>query len=1039
MPFSRDGLWSLPTEKDIDSFRNDLVKTNDQPKQAQRINAPPEVLRALVSGVESAKLARSQLDTFRTISKLQGPADLVIPVYGGLHVLKECLKSVFERTYWDFELYLVDDASTDPEVHKYLKKLQDEGKAHVLFNKKNRGFAATVNRGVKAGTNPYVIVLNSDIIVTEGWLTKLLMALEADPKNQIVNPVTNNTAMINVNMYPGKSYLDMDAALNRNRSLNYPETMPTGFCLGFRRSIFEEVGPLDETYGSYGEETDFWFKTIKATDEEGTIKGYRAVLCDNAYVFHERGTSFSALGEASHLKQRRSGSERFHQLHPDFAEWSKGYDVDGAVGGLRTQIPPAAFERKYKGNIAWLVKSAGPCGGMNFIADIVNKLIEDGYNAKVCVLVDPSNANTQQMVVSTLHCAPIIFSDPTTFLKEFGKKVFTSGKVLSAVTELTQAAKSLQDEYIGITAYNHVQSWDVELAELVNRPDMVPSIKESYKALPNIVSSNWVAKEIKKIGGQIEFITVPGVNSDLFHPRDRELGDERFTVGILMDNTYFYKGYKKGVEFCKILHEKFKAINKELRILVIGAPSIPECPYVVCKGQVSQSAMAQLMANEIDVFVDPAQCHSYGLPSLEALFSGALAVTFGNKGEAEYSNLFKDRLFVNADLEKCADWIAAESGYCLLREESPVDDILVREENVRQFIHNLFPKVISKFKSRIEVVTPHLRKHGGPTTNITMANQLQNLGHDVTMSMTYTDWNPEVFNMAEIPLRTRWRKVPSDAKVIIINSDNPFAKEIMELNPDKKYIMYKLSHNDRFKQSENNNLNLPWNHIMTSTNWLRDVCINPKETWTHKAWDPEKVTVIGWYHYGHPIFNCPPQNRTYGDSNLGFRMGVLLHEHALKGTNISIGVSEALKKKWEANAHIVGFGEVKAKVPGYFQFFRSPPRHEMAYVMKQLDVWFGASYTEGLGRIALEAMSAGVCVVSTDTGAEFLKDGENCLLYPVGDAQRGAELVHALVQNRDLIQKLAINGYKTAMDAANPEPFKKNLNKVIEEVLRGDN
>ena len=85
--------------------------------------------------------------------------------------------------------------------------------------------------------------------------------------------------------------------------------------------------------------------------------------------------------------------------------------------------------------------------------------------------------------------------------------------------------------------------------------------------------------------------------------------------------------------------------------------------------------------------------------------------------------------------------------------------------------------------------------------------------------------------------------------------------------------------------------------------------------------------------------------------------------------------------------------------------------------------------------MSLEAMSSGLAVVTTDTGAEFLKDGYNCLLYSPGDSQAGAEAVDKLVQDRDLMQTLVINGYKTALEHSDPEPFKQKLNDVIKGVL----
>jgi glycosyltransferase involved in cell wall biosynthesis len=503
-----------------------------------------------------------------------------------------------------------------------------------------------------------------------------------------------------------------------------------------------------------------------------------------------------------------------------------------------------------------------------------------------------------------------------------------------------------------------------------------------------------------------------------------------------MDAMYVYKGYDEGVEFCKQLKAAFDELGEEIRIMAVAKDSVPECPYVIGTGHLSQSAMALLMANELDVFVDPARVHSYGLPALEALFSGCGAITFGNKGEKEYANWFRDKLFTSDNISECVEWVMkyerpeVRKGFTM---EEHAD--LRRSHKVNEFVRCLCPPPEKQFKTRIEVVTPHLRKHGGPTTNIALANTLQNIGHNVSMSMIYTDWNPEVFNMAKIPLRIKWKKMPSDAKVIIINSDNPFAYRIMDANPDKKYVMYKLSHNERFHQSENDNLNLGWDHIITSTQWLKDACMAPEEGWDHVAWPDEKVTVVGWYHYGHDNFSMPPQNRTYGDATSGFRIGTLVHEHPLKGTEQALIAIDGLKKKWEGSMHAVGFGEAKARMPWHWQYLRSVPRPEMAHVMAQLDIWYGASFTEGLGRMSLEAMSAGCAVITTDTGAEHMRHEENCLLYPVGEAQAGADLVDRLVQDRDLMQKLVLNGYDTAKKSADPSGFSHKVNSVIREVL----
>ena len=1050
MPFDRDGKWIASTEEHVQAFRN-AVKD----ETTEVVQPTHELISALQGmAVSESDEAATPIDFFNTVARLKGKVDIVVPVYGGLHVLRDCVESIQARTHWDYNLIFVDDCSPDPEVLRYLYGLRDDtdlgDRMSVIKNKQNRGFAATVNRGISHGTAEYVCIMNTDVIVTDGWLTRMLVALESDPRNCLVNPATNNTALINVDMYEGRSYLDMDLALTRQSAIRYPEIMPTGFCFMYRRSLVEEIGPFDEAYGSYGEETDFWFRAINHVTDEGVLLGYKAVMADNVYLFHERGTSFSQLGTDDHAAQRKSGSTRFHSMHPQFAEWSKGYNVEDSLGGLRRSIPTKAFTRESAGNVAWAVKSSGACGGMYYIADIANRMIEEGYNVKICLIPDETLdaegnrvASQKQAVIGNLRTSPILFNNREEFVREFKNRVFDGpGVLFSAVTELTPSCIDIGKRHDGLQVINHVQSWDIDLAKELGRDELVPMIENCYKAIPNIVSSRWVTEEIKKLGGEVIAHIPPGVNPDLFHDRNREEGgDERTTFGIIMLKDNPFKGYERGIKFCSALIKEARDRKQDIRVLAIGTDSIQEARGVIGVGGLSQAKIADMLGREIDVLVDPATVHSYGLPGLEALFSGASFLCWDNKGVNDYKIHFEDDVTVLENDSDSKEWV--DAAFSLVnRTQNRIDNRTpephVRETSVNDFISAVFVEEDKRNSHRIEVITPHMRKHGGPSTLITSANLMAAMGHEVSMSMIYDDWNPEVLGMSLVPMRREgWEKVPGGTEVCFINSDNPFAEQIMKANEDVKYIMYKLSHNERFKQIENDNLNLPWDHIATSTDWLRSACLEPVKEWDHKAWAPEKVTTIGWYHYGHPVFDCTKAKRVYGNADSGFRIGTLIHTHPLKGTQECMNIIDALKKKYEAKVHAAGVGEARAKVPWYMQYFGGLGRRDLANCFQQFDIWLGGSHTEGLGRMALEAMSAGAAVVTTDTGAEFLKDGENCLLYPVGDAQKGGELVDMLANDSKLFTKLVTNGHKTALDASDATVLQYNLNKVVEEVLNG--
>ena len=89
----------------------------------------------------------------------------------------------------DFHLIIINDAS-DAATTAYLSQLKADN-IQVLHNTKNLGYTQSANIGFKAATSDYILILNSDTIVTLGWLHRLLHALESDPQTGIVSPLSN--------------------------------------------------------------------------------------------------------------------------------------------------------------------------------------------------------------------------------------------------------------------------------------------------------------------------------------------------------------------------------------------------------------------------------------------------------------------------------------------------------------------------------------------------------------------------------------------------------------------------------------------------------------------------------------------------------------------------------------------------------------------------------------------------------------------------------------------------------------------------------
>lgn len=266
---------------------------------------------------------------------------IIVPVFNALEHLEVCLDSIARTVPTDTRVMLIDDASTDSRVRPVLQAWVDEAKPYrqLLVHKKNQGFVATVNHGMRLAATDVVslnsdtqvtsvatanhgtrlaatdvVLLNSDTQVTGGWLRHLADCLESDRSIATATPWSNNGEIVSIPTFcapnPVPESPDVIASVIASCGKpNYPE-MPTavGFCMAISLRAIKSVGLFDEqTFGhGYGEENDFCQRAEQA--------GLRNVLCDNAYVIHHGGASFGPLG----LKPDENSMQRLLAKHPDY-------------------------------------------------------------------------------------------------------------------------------------------------------------------------------------------------------------------------------------------------------------------------------------------------------------------------------------------------------------------------------------------------------------------------------------------------------------------------------------------------------------------------------------------------------------------------------------------------------------------------------------------------------------------------------------------------------------------------------------------------
>jgi GT2 family glycosyltransferase len=155
-------------------------------------------------------------------------------------------------------------------------------------NAKNLGFVRTMNRAVAEAVarRADLLLLNSDTVLTQGALTEMVRVAELEHMIGFVNPRSNNATLATLPLRaPSAALPDWRALAARLPRYSFVPTA-VGFCLFIRWNILAEFGGFDEVYGQgYNEENDLVMRAGRC--------GYRAVLANHAFVWHEGESSFA--------------------------------------------------------------------------------------------------------------------------------------------------------------------------------------------------------------------------------------------------------------------------------------------------------------------------------------------------------------------------------------------------------------------------------------------------------------------------------------------------------------------------------------------------------------------------------------------------------------------------------------------------------------------------------------------------------------------------------------------------------------------------
>lgn len=582
----------------------------------------------------------------------QTEVDIVVPVFNALSDVKLCLESIKNRQDgYKVRVFVVNDGS-DAETTNWLRAYCDNELFLLIEHPHNLGYTRAVNSGLRATTAPYAITLNSDTIVTTGWLKGLLRCINTSAEIGIAGPLSNaaswqnvpqlfdadGTFAINV-LDPGETPDSMAAIVAQASRRTYPRVpFVNGFCFMIKRAVLNAVGFMDDENFpvGYGEENDF---CIRAADA-----GFALAIADDTYVFHAKSKSFghakrkelSEQGSAA-LKRKHS-SEKFAALVNKVKNTKQLDAVRSAVKAamMRAASPSDTFVRVNSLRILFILPVRGGGGGGHSVIQEAAEMRRLGVKVHVAVKKqDLDHVRGQYRDIPEIESLIIGYSDPEVISDAENYDV-----VVATVYTSVDLVSRICDVHPEILPAYYVQDYEPLFFAKGSRDWQIAY--DSYTKIPHAMlfaKTQWLVDTVRAAHDLSVHKVEPSIDHEVYKTVFRP-GAGKVRISAMIRPQTPRRGAERTM---RLLNKIWQVHGTEVEIELFGCSEddaafdlLPKGFDYKNSGILNRPEVAALLSRS-DFFIDLSDYQAFGRTALEAMACGCASMVPVYGGTDEYA------------------------------------------------------------------------------------------------------------------------------------------------------------------------------------------------------------------------------------------------------------------------------------------------------------------------------------------------------------------------------------------------------------------